>query len=156
MTPFQTADLPPEAFDVEWTMNKFGLTREQAENEVKRMARQKIWMNDTYQVNIMELPGDRLHLSIKRRDKLPIHDWRDLQRIKNELVGPENEAVELYPAESRLVDAANQYHLWASKDPTFRFPLGYNTRLVQGPEEAEAVGGRQRAFAAPDGGVSDV
>jgi hypothetical protein len=37
-----------------------------------------------------------------------VHDWRDLQRIKNQLVGPECEAVELYPAESRKVDTANQ------------------------------------------------
>jgi hypothetical protein len=59
-----------------------------------------------------------------------VHDWRDLQRIKNELVGPECEAVELYPAESRLVDTANQYHLWADADPTYRFGLGFNMRLT--------------------------
>jgi hypothetical protein len=39
-------------------------------------------------------------LSIKRRDKAPIDTdhWRVLQRIKNEIVGPEHEAVEVYPA----------------------------------------------------------
>jgi hypothetical protein len=67
-----------------------------------------------------------VHLSIKRRDKLPVHDWRDLQRIKTELLGPECEAVELYPAESRVVDTANQYHLWGMADPAFRFPIGWN------------------------------
>jgi len=52
-----------------------------------------------------------LHLSIKRLDKHPVRDWRHFQRIKNELIGEENEAVELYPAQSRLVDTTNQYHL---------------------------------------------
>lgn len=39
------------------------------------------------------------HLSIKRLSKGVVHDWRELQRIKNELTHPECEAVELYPAE---------------------------------------------------------
>lgn len=56
--------------------------------------------------------------------------WRDLQEIKNELVGPEHEAIEIYPAESKRVDSANQYHLWVFKDPTYRIPIGFQTRLV--------------------------
>jgi hypothetical protein len=44
-----------------------------------------------------------------RLDGQAIHDWRELQRIKNEIVGDEIEAVELYPAESRLLDTANWY-----------------------------------------------
>jgi hypothetical protein len=75
-------------------------------------------------------PGEWVYLSIKRIDQQPIHDWRDLQRIKNELVGPQCEAIELYPAEERLLDAANQYHLWVSPDPKFRFPVGCTERLV--------------------------
>jgi hypothetical protein len=35
----------------------------------------------------------------------PMKVWLTIS-IKNELVGPEHEAVELYPAESRLVDSA--------------------------------------------------
>ena len=77
-----------------------------------------LWKNDKYQaalhsVNI-SIPdiGEMQHLSIKRLDKEPIHDWRDMQQIKNDIMGPEREAVELYPAESRHVDCANQFHLW--------------------------------------------
>src|ERR1043165_2191444 len=51
-------------------------------------------------------------LSIHNLKKTADHDWRDYQRIKNELVGPEAEGVELYPAESRLVDTSNQFHLY--------------------------------------------
>lgn len=53
------------------------------------------------------------HLSIKRHDREPMQDWRVLQRIKTEIAGAETEALELYPAESRVVDTANQYHLYA-------------------------------------------
>lgn len=70
------------------------------------------WLNDTYQVEVREhCPGrdwpPMLWLSIKRRDKEWIHDWRELQEIKNQLIGPEHEAVELYPSESRVIDGAN-------------------------------------------------
>jgi len=68
-------------------------------------------------------------LSIKRRDRRVIRDWRDLQRIKNELVGREVEAVELFPAESRLVDTANQFHLWAFTSG-WKAPFGFEERLV--------------------------
>lgn len=66
-----------------------------------------------------------------------MHDWRDLQAIKNELVGPEHEAIELYPAESRLVDTANQYHLWVLKDPSQRIPVGWTQRLVMDHDPAD-------------------
>lgn len=63
------------------------------------------------------------HLSIKRHDREPIGDWRVLQRIKSEIVGQETEALELYPAESRVVDTANQYHLYAF--PGAMIPVGF-------------------------------
>jgi hypothetical protein len=86
--------------------------------------------------------GPLWHLSVKRLDKEAVHDWRDLQRIKNELVSPEAEGIELYPAESRLVDGSNQYHLWVFE--SFRFPFGFDERLVS---EASLDGrSKQRPF----------
>lgn len=118
-------------------INKAKIPFEEAEKIVDEefFANQNVWCNDVYQVIIRETqtPPDfpsMLWLSIKRLDKEPIHDWRDLQTIKNMLIGEENEAVELYPAESRLVDSANQYHLWVLKDATIRFPFGFNDRVV--------------------------
>ena len=84
-----------------------------------------------------------VHLSIKRNDRQSIHDWRDLQRIKNELFGPEYEAIELYPAESRLVDEANQYHLWVIADESVKFPFGFADRIVA---EKPGLGAVQRPF----------
>lgn len=84
-----------------------------------------IWRNSLYQVLTSKIyphnseTGERittgnyiLQLSIKRIDRMAIHDWRDLQRIKNELAGEEMLAVEIYPPESKLLDTANQYFLW--------------------------------------------
>jgi hypothetical protein len=68
------------------------------------------------------------HLSFKVHDKQPHHDWRDMQRIKNEICGPEFDAVEIFPAESKLVDSANQYHLFVFRD--LKLPFGFQTRLV--------------------------
>jgi hypothetical protein len=53
-----------------------------------------------------------LELSIHTHTRNVRHDWREFQRIKTEVAGGEREACELYPAESRLVDRANEYHLW--------------------------------------------
>jgi hypothetical protein len=110
----------------------------------------KIYQNSRYMVMVRPMGvgafGPAFHLSIKRLDQQPIHDWRDLQRIKNEIVGPEAEGVEIYPAESRMVDAANQYHLWCFTE--YKFPFGFNERLVMTPEESEKLepGASQRPF----------
>ncbi len=123
-----------------------GITVEEAKTAIRELERQDVFMNKTYQVNVgrVQTPfGPMLHLSIKRRDKQPIHDWRELQQIKTQIVGPECEAVELYPAESLVVDTANQYHLWALPSPGIRFPFGFEEGLVSG----ESVGGAiQRPF----------
>lgn len=88
--------------------------------------------NNRHQVIVREHAdgpfGPFAHLTIRSGDGSARHDWRDFQRIKNELVGEEAEAIELYPAESRLVDTANHYHLWAFR--TYRFPLGMTAREV--------------------------
>ena len=38
--------------------------------------------------------------------------WSEKQKIKNELFGKERVAVEVFPAESELVDESGMYHLW--------------------------------------------
>ena len=80
-----------------------------------------VFKNDTYMVIVDYSPelspdihvadilkGEVTYLSIKRNDKEAIRDWRDLQEIKNILVGEENEGVEVFPAESRLVGTSIQ------------------------------------------------
>lgn len=140
MTPFQPAQLklPP----VEELQEQFGLSRKEALEQWHQLLNATVFLNDTYQV-VVEVHdtswGDLIHLSIKRLDKAPVHDWRELQEIKNQIVGPEVEAVELYPAESRLVDTANQYHLWALPNKSTRFPFGYVDRMVTDTPGGNAV-----------------
>jgi hypothetical protein len=106
-------------------------TREQVEKQVEEESHLERFINDKYQVTRRPAQDGVIWLSIKRSDKEPIHDWRDLQEIKNQLVGTENEAIEIYPAESRCVDTANQYHLWVFADPEYRIPFGFHEgRLV--------------------------
>ena len=82
-----------------------------------------------WQVHEKSWKGNMTYISIKRIDKKSAHDWRHFQQIKNELVGKDFEAVEIYPNEKRLVDTANQYHLFVfPKD--YLIPFGWHTRTV--------------------------
>lgn len=130
-TPFERATVTRAHAQIHAIANKFDLP-----------GKDEIWINNLYQVAVFR-DGDWIHLSIKRQDRSATHDWRHLQRIKNEIVGPENEAVELFPAESRLVDAANQFHLWVLADPQARFPIGFGDRWVSDTNEFGSI---QRPF----------
>jgi hypothetical protein len=116
-------------------------TRAQHEAQLQEAKREKVYVNDTYQVNV-RLVEKSYHgapvvwLSIKRRDKAPVHDWRALQEIKNQLVGRNCEGVELYPAEDRVVDTSNQYHLWVIADPHFRWPFGFREGMKDYSQDA--------------------
>jgi len=85
--------------------------------------------NGRYQVVERKLPDGWTWLSIKRKDREVIHDWREIQKIKNTICGNDREGLELYPSEKRLVDTSNQYHIFVMpKGETF--PFGYGERLV--------------------------
>lgn len=99
------------------------------EGAIQRMTSLNIYENDIYHVEITYgVPF--IHLNIHRHDAGPCKDWRHFQQIKNMLVGPEYEAVELFPAESRLVDTSNEYHLWVCADTNYRFPFGFEHRWI--------------------------
>lgn len=115
---------------VEQVMDGSRISVTAAEKIIRELKAARVFENSRYLVIVRQLAGngtnpDMVWLSIKRHDQQPIHDWRDLQRIKTELVGAECEGVELYPAESRMLDAANQFHLWVFADPEFQFPFGF-------------------------------
>lgn len=65
------------------------------------------------QISYFEHPifGKMQHLWIRRHDSKPM-GWSQLQRIKNEVIGKESTAIQVFPKESQLVDQANMYHLW--------------------------------------------
>ncbi len=82
-----------------------------------------MYRNSRYNVAVRRYP-DHFHLAIILNDHSARHDWRDFQRIKNELLGPDAEAVELYPSEDRLIDTTNTFHLWSPVGQ--RFPFGFD------------------------------
>lgn len=139
-------------------------TLKQEEIESYRAGEVEWWQNNLYCVQInrgkyvlcssMDNAGkidigwpEMIWLSIRRRERARLpRDWRDLQRIKNELVGEEHEAVELFPAEARKVDESDQFHLWVFASVESRFPFGYLERSVLGPRGGGGAGGSQREF----------
>lgn len=171
MKPFQRADVPHSqaASVIDDLVNKWQIgeasvaeplghpqtltdARAAAKALVDRIIEGEWWRNDTHQVVTrgIDTPlGPMVHLSIRRLDRSPIHDWRELQDVKSTLLGPNVEGVELYPAEDRVVDTANQYHLWCSP-PGVRWPFGFESGRVV--TEASVAGSVQRPFAKPDAG----
>lgn len=141
----QSIPLPPSEKLIA-DMMRFGYSREQVLQQLDDDEKNTTtWCNETYQVQRRTFPdSDLIHLNIRRRDGGPIlRDWRHFQLIKNELIGEECEAIELYPAESRKVDTSNKYHLWGYLDPTFRFPVGMGKRDVD-YTDGSTPGTRQR------------
>lgn len=119
----------------------FGGSADAADRVISQVNSKELWVSQEYQVLIHKNPSHGFgeetvlwHLSIRRLDRRPIHDWRDLQAIKNSLVGSQYEGFELYPSTSRTIDTANQYHLWVFvscgdvKAPSF--PVGFSDREV--------------------------
>jgi len=151
---FQKVEMPNQEWKdflgekKEWFPNiKEGLARDLFEE-------MNLWAgfsSDKYHVQARELlpsehgfPDDKppIWLSIKRHDKEAFHDWRVFQRIKNAILGEEWEGVEIYPAESRLVDTCNQYHLFCWSDT---FPIYvFNSRALCNGEESKTRNTKQR------------
>lgn len=64
-------------------------------------------------VNVKWTPwGQTRVLTVRRRSWGDRIGWDVLQAIKNDLLGREVEAVEVYPAADDVVDEANLRHLW--------------------------------------------
>lgn len=74
----------------------------------------RYWESDVYWVDLMHFAhGTRV--TIGRHDNQPVegpNGWYDLWSIKNQVLGEEAMAVELYPPLSLLVDGQHQRHLW--------------------------------------------
>lgn len=139
MNKFQRVQVDPDSVVVEELMAKYSVCRDEARMMKHRILSEITFRNDVYQVTMSEphITGAEgwpamIHLSIHPLDGSPRHVWAEMQDIKNELVGPEYEAIEVFPSESRLVDMGNNYHLWVFASRGFHIPIGWNKRMVQG------------------------
>lgn len=79
----------------------------------------KVFQNNKYIVFVFRnhLRDGKFYdkVMVRRSDAEPIYSWNDLYRIKNELFGPEIEAVQFMPKVSELVDDANLYWFFVEK-----------------------------------------
>ena len=55
--------------------------------------------------------GSAIHLAISSLSG-DRPSWHEMQRIKNEIAGPDTTAVEVYPPHDEMVDDAEMFHLW--------------------------------------------
>jgi len=109
------------------------------EERVRETAMWTMFRNNLYFV-VIEMTSPLIHACIRRHDRRPCTDWNHLQQIKSELIGPEHEAVELFPAESRLVNTTNEYHLWAHPNSGYRFPFGFSTERFVIDRQSDQTG----------------
>lgn len=147
-TAFRRGTVPPLTEEqITGAMKSFPqFTRAEIVDQFEDVLNDTIYLNSRYQVNIryVTVPGIEnsiAHLSIKRLDKARVgpERYRDFMRIRDELVGTEREAIEIYPARSREVDTANQYHLWVMP-PLMKLPFGWHEgRNVVGESNGGAV-----------------
>ncbi|TCX51947.1 MULTISPECIES: hypothetical protein [unclassified Dehalobacter] len=83
--------------------------------------------------------GEIEHVCIRNADNTDI-PWAEKQRIKNELFGKEVLAIEVFPAESRLIDQAGMYHLWVFPEGA-ELPFGLHDDDMKTVHVARAIGG---------------
>ena len=128
---------------------RYGVTVKRIKKIFTRQQRGvEVWINDLYLVHKFTREDGWTELSIRRIDRGHVVDWRDKQAIKNQLCGDECEGLELYPAESRLYDTANQFYIWVRTEPGDRIPVGMDSGRHVSDEEIGGTG--QRPFTEED------
>lgn len=137
---FRKASIPEKSWEEHLAEAiKNGSNEEAAEVSWKDMQASTYYISDTYQVCMRPLEPEEhgfgyfleiIWLSYKRHDRKSFGDWRIKQHIKNQIVGPECEAIEIYPAESRRMDTSNQYHLWCFPKGAFVPIYIFNDRAI--------------------------
>jgi hypothetical protein len=118
---------------VEKTMPEYLCSRDEAVMQFYVYLHEDFDVFENEQYQVQRFPRDdvgMVQLSIHNNDGSATHDWRDMQDIKNTIMGPDYEAVELYPSEFRKRDIGNVYHLFVHSVEGKRFPFGAQGRRV--------------------------
>lgn len=81
-----------------------------------------------YTIQILEVYtpkwGFTRHMKVKRSDGKSGISWDILQQLKNEYLGPDVMAVEIFPPEHEVVNDLNMRHLW--EIPLGQIPVTLN------------------------------
>lgn len=78
------------------------------------------FVNSIYSVQVYQR-GEHKILGIRRHDERPICPWSHKQKIKSELIGENECAIEFFPPRSKLVDQANIYWIFTGPSVTTVF-----------------------------------
>lgn len=110
----------------------------------------EVWINRQYAVIVQRRDDGTPYVLRVKRVVNGEPRWEHLQRIKDELAGPDAEAVELFPAEARRLDLGERW-LWCVR-PGERWPFGRPETKTDQTSEAEPEGEE----APPDAPVIDL
>lgn len=144
-TPFQRAHyepLPPDE-EIARQAKLADVSFAEMKSVLEDIQLDQVYRNSRYQVCMRLREWDGFpavwQLSIRRLDRQRVgtERYRDFLRVKNELIGPEFEAFEVYPAMERNVDTANQYYIWCFADPSIRLPVGFQEGSMRATKEGE-------------------
>lgn len=141
------------AFIPKWTkfelkFNRYAVDTQEEFDDVRLNANADFkFINSQYHVLVYLWDTNTIWLCIKNHENTSRTDWRDKQRIKNELCGTQCEGIELYPLESKLVDSANSFHLFVGR-PNVSRNLGWSSRDVIDEDELKVImpTAKQRKF----------
>lgn len=112
---FETIDLATSRNVPRWMTRAF------------RNNRYTVMIND----NACTTKGAAIRAMIQAHDDRPIpNHWSEMQRIKNEIFGPETVAVEYYPAESKKVDDYNVYWMWIFPDGVLPLATSFDRKPI--------------------------
>lgn len=80
---------------------------------------EQYWRNSFYTVMVKHIvPSEGVEgpvrLDIRHNQDKAIREWKHLQRIKNELVGEEREAMEIFPPQSMIANMSNMHNLFVT------------------------------------------
>lgn len=93
--------------------------------------------NSRYIVNLYQYDTPRVgivtQLAIRRVDGGEVQSWDDIQRVKNEVLGTDVEACEIYPAEVRRVASGRRHYLWCLPAKQ-AFPFGFFPNIPDDPK----------------------
>ena len=70
-----------------------------------------VFRNDVFAVLTRLAFGGVVHFAVSSLTGIR-PSWHEMQRIKDELAGPEKTAVEVYPPKDEIVDGSDMFHIW--------------------------------------------
>lgn len=125
------------------------LKRVQTDSVLQQKGVNETWENSRYCVTVRRFSNGFFIkncayaiLGIMNEDNTARHDWRDFQQIKNQLCGKDWEGIELYPAETRLIDPSNEFFMWCVPKGVLKFGIGRGRRVL----DADKAIAPQRPF----------